>query len=78
MSEELEYGKFQGMVIERLDSLKELGSDIKKCLEKHDERIKALETTSTQAKVWATVIGALAGLLGHKLAALIPWATVTK
>lgn len=78
MNGEFDQGYFQGEVFARLDSLKELIADIKQALEKHETRLRDLEHTSTQVKVWGVVIGGLAGMFGGKLAALIPWAGTIK
>lgn len=67
MADEREEGKFQGMVLAKLDALAAMGMDIQSCLKDHEKRIKALEHTAVQARL----IGLCAGLLGSKLTALL-------
>ncbi len=71
MTEGFDHGRFQGMVLERLDSLKELGAEVKECLEAHEKRLTLLEHLATRAKVWGVVAGCLAGYLSNKLPLLL-------
>ncbi len=74
MSEDLDRGAFQGLVLARLDSLKELGADVKECLKEHEKRLTLLEHMAVRAKLWGTVAGVVAGFVSSKL----PFFTGTK
>ncbi len=63
MSEQLEQGKFQGMVLERLDGLKAMGIDIKRCLEDHERRLQEAERELAKIKILAVTFGSMAGLI---------------
>lgn len=63
MSTELDQGKFQGMVLERLDALKEMGTEIKVCIKDHEVRLQKLESYQAQIKVVAALFGTVAGAL---------------
>ncbi len=67
MSADLDRGAFQGLVLARLDALKELGADVKECLKEHEKRLTLLEHMAVRAKLWGTVAGVVAGFISSKL-----------
>lgn len=66
-SDAMDQGRFQGMILERLDSIRVMAYEVKECLKEHDKRITSLEHTKTKVSAWATVAGLVAGFIGSKI-----------
>ena len=61
--EDREFGRFESLVLERLDSLKAMGTEIKNCQVSMKARIDKLEHAETRITAIAGTCGALATLL---------------